>query len=69
MQGLFQRGGMWHARLLVPERFRTLAGRREFVRSTRRREIPAAKLVHAQLMVSWRLYLYKCAGQVFRTQR
>ena len=35
MDGLFRRGGMWWARLVVPARLRDLAGRREFVQCWR----------------------------------
>lgn len=54
MEGLFRRGGVWWARLVVPERLRAGAGRREFVRSTRCRELGPAKLAHALLMAGWR---------------
>jgi hypothetical protein len=34
MDGLFRRGGIWSARLVVPPRLRGRAGRREFIQST-----------------------------------
>jgi len=33
MDGLFRRGGIWSARLVVPPRLRGRAGRREFIQS------------------------------------
>ncbi len=59
MDGLFRRGGMWWARLVVPARLRDLAGRREFVQSTGTHEHSIAKLVAATLLAGWRRQLYQ----------
>lgn len=59
MDGLFRRGGMLWARLVVPARLRDLAGRREFVQSTGTHEHSIAKLVAATLLAGWRRQLYQ----------
>lgn len=63
MTGLFRRGGMWWARLVVPERHRAALGRREFVQSCRTHELHIAKLVAAALLTDWRrqLLAVECA--------
>ena len=57
MTGLFRRGGIWWARLVVPKRLREAAGRREYVQSTKTHELAIAKLVVAVLMAGWRRQL------------
>ena len=59
MDGLFRRGGMWWARLVVPVRLRAQAGRREFVQTTGTHEYSVAKLVAAALLARWRRQLYE----------
>jgi len=63
MQGLFRRGGVWHARLVVPPRLRSVAGRREFIKSTGCRELKTAKVAHAELMAAWRRQLLMLEGR------
>ena len=62
MQGLFRRGGVWQARLVVPLRLRSAVGKRELVRSTGCHELGAAKVVHARLFAQWRSYLFTLDG-------
>ena len=57
MTGLFRRGGIWWARLVVPKRLREAAGRREYVQSTKTHELAIAKLVVAVLMAGGRRQL------------
>ena len=59
MTGLFRRGGMWWARLVVPKRLRDAAGRREFVQSCRTHELAVAKLVAVVLLADWHQQLLK----------
>lgn len=59
MDGLFRRGGVWWARLVVPARLRQAAGRREFVRSTGAHDKTIGKLVAAVLLADWRRQLFK----------
>lgn len=59
MTGLFRRGGVWWARMVVPERLRDRAGRREFVQSTGTHEYSVGKLVAAVLLAGWRRVLYE----------
>lgn len=54
---LSRRGGIWWARLAVPERLRDLAGRREFSQSTKTHEVHIAKLVASILVANWRRQL------------
>ena len=54
---LARRGGVWWARLVVPERLRKLAGRREFIQSCRTHELHVAKMVAAVLVATWRRQL------------
>ncbi len=63
MTGLFRRGGMWWARLVVPERHRAAIGRREFIQSCRTHELHIAKLVATALLADWRrqLLAVECA--------
>lgn len=63
MTGLFRRGGMWWARLVVPERHRVALGRREFIQSCRTHELHIARLVAAALLADWRrqLLAVECA--------
>ena len=58
MQYLFRRGGMWLVRLVVPERLRSTAGRREFIKSCRTYESSLAKLVAVGLLSGWRRQLF-----------
>lgn len=53
MDGLFRRGGVWWARLVVPARLRQAAGRREYTRSTRVHDKAVAKLVAGVLLAGW----------------
>lgn len=59
MDGLFRRGGMWWARLVVPARLRGQAGRREFVQSTGTHEPAVGKLVASVLLAGWRRQLFE----------
>lgn len=59
MDGLFRRGGMWWARLVVPQRLRVRAGRREFVQSTGTHELAVGKLVASALLAGWRRQLFE----------
>lgn len=59
MTGLFRRGGIWWARLVVPERLRVIAGRREFALSTRTHELAIAKLVASVFLADWRERLHQ----------
>ncbi len=59
MTGLFRRGGVWWARMVVPERLRDRAGRREFVQSTGTHEYSVGKLVAAVLLAGWRRVIYE----------
>lgn len=56
---LVRRGGVWWTRLVVPERLRHAAGRREFNQSCRTHELAIAKLVAATLLADWRLRLLR----------
>ena len=51
MDGLFRRGGIWWARLVVPPRLRGRAGRREFIQSTGTHEHIVGKLVAANQLI------------------
>lgn len=62
MNGLFRRGGVWWARLVVPERLRVLAGRREFAKSTGSHDNAVGKLVAAVLLADWRRQLFELEG-------
>ncbi len=57
MDGLFRRGGVWWARLVVPARLRAAAGRREFVKSTGAHDRVLGKLVASVLLADWRRQL------------
>ncbi|WP_123812189.1 DUF6538 domain-containing protein [Ottowia oryzae] len=59
MNGLFRRGGVWWARLAIPEHLRAAAGRREFVQSTRTYHHEVAKVVAASLIAAWRHQLLR----------
>lgn len=59
MQGLFRRGGVWHARLVIPLRLRGSVGRRELVRSTRCSDLAKAKVVGSELIAGWRRCLHE----------
>lgn len=56
---LARRGGVWWARLVVPERLREAIGRREFTQSCRTNDLPLAKLVATSLLVEWRTALMR----------
>jgi integrase len=56
---LARRGGIWWARLVVPERFRQTIGRREFVQSCRTADLSMAKAVAAMLIAEWRQSLMR----------
>ena len=62
MDGLFRRGGVWWARIVVPTQLRQEAGRREFVKSTRAHDLPVAKLVASIMLSDWRRQLFKLGG-------
>jgi hypothetical protein len=57
MQNLSRRGGIWWARLVVPQRLRSAVGRREFTQSCKTHDIQIAKLVAAHLLARWRSQL------------
>lgn len=59
MAGIFRRGSVWWARLVVPKKLRAVAGRREFVQSTGTKEYSVAKLVATALLAGWRRQLYE----------
>ena len=54
---LARRGGVWWARLGVPERLREAMGRREFTQSCRTHDLQLAKLIAAALLAEWRIAL------------
>ncbi|WP_422189969.1 DUF6538 domain-containing protein [Aquabacterium sp.] len=54
MDGFFQRGSVWWARLAVPARLRGTAGRREFVQSTRTSDKSVARVIASALLANWR---------------
>jgi len=56
---LVRRGSIWWARLIVPQRLRAAAGRREFIQSCRTHELVIAKLVAAALLSSWRKQIFQ----------
>lgn len=64
MHGLFRRGGTWWARLVVPQRLRAVAGRREFQQSTRAHDLRVAKAVGAAMLARWRLHLLELDSAV-----
>lgn len=64
MEGLFRRGGVWWARLVVPARLRAAAGRREFVRSTRCHDLALAKIIGVTLLTTWRQNLLDLGGNM-----
>lgn len=63
MNGLFRRGGVWWARLAVPQRLRAAAGRREFAQSTRTYHFEVAKLVASGMLAAWRRQLFSLESQ------
>lgn len=56
---LARRGGIWWARLVVPERLRQTIGRREFIQSCRTADLRMAKAVAAMLIAEWRQSLMR----------
>ncbi len=56
---LARRGGVWWARLVVPERLRQAIGRREFIQSCRTADLRMAKTVAALLIAEWRQSLMR----------
>lgn len=56
---LARRGGIWWARLVVPERLRQSIGRREFIQSCRTADLRMAKAVAAMLIAEWRQSLMR----------
>lgn len=54
MDGLFRRGGVWYARLIVPISLRAVVGKTELVVSTGVREPLLARVVAAELLAGWR---------------
>ncbi len=58
MQNLIRRGGMWWARLVVPEELRVTAGRSEFSQSCRTHDLETAKLVASVLLAHWRKQIF-----------
>lgn len=68
MNGLYRRGGIWWARLVVPENLRALANRREFIRSTRSHDLAVAKLVGSIMLTEWRHQLLKLGGKQLDNQ-
>jgi hypothetical protein len=57
MEGLFRRGGVWWARLVVPAQLRSAGSRRELVRSTGTSDQSVAKVLAAVLLARWRKQL------------
>lgn len=57
MEGLFRRGGVWWARLVVPARLRRAADRREFTKSTGVHDKAVAKVIALTLLATWRRQL------------
>jgi len=62
MDGLYRRGGVWWARLAVPARLRSAAGRREFVQSTRTTDKHAGRVIASALLAEWRRRLFMLEG-------
>lgn len=54
MDGLFRRGGVWYARIVVPHHLRHVIGKTELVASTGVREPSLARVVAAELLAGWR---------------
>ena len=54
MDGLFRRGGVWYARIVVPHQLRHVIGKTELVASTGVREPALARVVAAELLAGWR---------------
>ena len=55
MHGIFRRSsGTYFARLVVPERLRSIVGQREFVASTGVKEPAVARIVAGQMLTTWR---------------
>lgn len=54
MDGLFRRGGVWYARLVIPRHLRSVLLKTEFVASTGVREPAVARVVAAELLAGWR---------------
>ena len=54
MDGLFRRGGVWYARLVVPQSLRLVIGKTELVASTGVREPALARVVASELLAGWR---------------
>lgn len=54
MDGLFRRGGVWYARIVVPQQLRHVIGKTELVASTGVREPALARVVAAELLAGWR---------------
>jgi hypothetical protein len=54
MEGIFRRGSVWWARLVVPTRLRAAAGRREFVQSTGTPDLMLARVIGSALLATWR---------------
>lgn len=60
MDNLFRRpSGIYVARLIIPERLRTILGIREFVATTGTRSRTMAKLVASELLAKWRRQLWE----------
>ncbi|MCO5105052.1 MAG: site-specific integrase [Burkholderiaceae bacterium] len=62
MQGVFLRGGVFQARLVVPPRLRAQVGRREFLQSTRTSDRRTARVVAAGLLARWHRLLFEIEG-------
>lgn len=58
MDGLFRRGGVWYARLVVPAKLRSVVGKTEFIASTKVREPLLARIVASELLAAWRRRLH-----------
>ena len=58
MDGVFRRGGVWYARLVIPSHLRSVLGKTEFVASTGVREPALARVVATTLLAGWRRRLF-----------
>ena len=64
---LVRRGGIWWARLVVPERLRSAAGKREFNQSCQTHELAIAKLVCAVFLADWRRQIFRLDSREMST--
>ena len=62
MDGFYRRGDVWWARLAVPARLRSMAGRREYVQSTRTTDKHAGRVIASALLAEWRRRIFMLEG-------